>query len=201
MAQGEEPLTQQNPKGKIKPSAPPENQHSPSDNTVKFVASNGETVSLDRATVDDSKELTRIVTETSPINGKFRLHDITSSDLKIISDFFTTDVIKFQDLEDALQKLEIARRFHWLKLVRRCVKEVDSNITLANVIKVFVAIRFHVAAKNENLQKQLHVDKRTAEDCLQALLHNVFQFIDQNANVVLQRDEILDAHLSFAEIE
>lgn len=184
----------------ITPSAPPQ-QSDPQQagNTITFLLNTTEQISGDRTAIcSASHELSRIINETTPVNGCYRLGDVSSVELEAIIRFFETTFIKFNDLDDALQKLEFAKRYLCPGLVRRCVKEVDSRLTTANVIKVYRTIRFHAVSGTPS---KVVIEKRTPEECLEALLYNVFQFIDMNASVVLQRDEILDAKLNFTEIE
>lgn len=186
----------------ITPSAPPQHptDHQQAGNTVTFLLNTTEQISGDRTAIcSASHELSRIINETTPVNGCYRLGDVNAIELEAIVKFFETNFIKFNDLDDALQKLEFAKRYLCPSLVRRCVKEVDARLTAANVIKVYRTIRFHVVSTTPS--KVVAIEKRTPEECLEALLYNVFQFIDMNASVVLQRDEILDAKLNFTEIE
>lgn len=187
----------------ITPTAPPLHGelHSlvPAD-AVSFIVNGFEIVIGDRnATIASSSELARIIAETTPVNGSYRLTEtIDVNEFETILKFFETKFIKFQDVDDALRKLEFAKRFLCGTLVRRCVKEIDALLNVTNVIKVFRSIRFHVVTATP---KKTPIEKKTPEECLESLLYNVLQFIDMNADVVLQRDEIIDSKLNFTEME
>lgn len=194
---------------RISPSAPPFNpdddhhqiisaQLSP--NAVSFLVNATEAVAGNRmAIISSSTELGRIITDTQPINGHYRLHELVDrDDFEAIIMFFETKYLKLNDMPDALRKLEFAKRYGCGSLLRHCIQEVDNLLTPANVISVFQAVRSFVVTVE--LFKE-HLDQLTLDQCMQALLYNVLQFIDQNADVVLQRDEIFDAYLNFNEIE
>lgn len=202
---------QQQPKtsARITPSAPPYNpddehrlvlsdQLSP--NSVSFLVNATETVAGNRvAIIKSSVELGRIITETQPINGHYRLHELVErDDFEAIVMFFETQYLKLNDMPDALRKLEFAKRYGCSALLRHCIREVDNLLTPATVISVFQTVRSFVI-KLELFKEPL--DQLSSDQCMQALLYNVLQFIDQNADVVLQRDEIFDAYLNFNEIE
>lgn len=197
------------PQSRITPTAPPYHvddvhhqfpaaQLSP--NSVSFLVNATDTVSGNRmAIISSSAELGRIINETQPINGHYRLHEIVElDDFESIVKFFETQYLKLADMPDALRKLEFAKRYSCATLLRRCVREVDNLLTPANVISVFQTVRSFVVSFA--LFKE-PLDQLSLDQCMQALLYNVLQFIDQNADVVLQRDEIFDANLNFNEIE
>lgn len=171
------------------------------DNVVSFLINDVETVSGEsKHIIENSKELERIVLETHPVAGSYRICEksVSAAEFESIIRFFESNIIKFQSLDDALRKMEFGKRFVCPKLVQRCVKDIDSRLTYANVITVYRTIRYHVAPATPAKKP---MDKRTPDECLEALLYNVLQFIDMNADVVLQGEEILDANLTFAELE
>lgn len=171
------------------------------DNVVSFLINDVETVSGEsKHIIENSKELERIILETHPVAGSYRISEksVSAAEFESIIRFFESNIIKFQSLDDALRKMEFGKRFVCPKLVQRCVKDIDSRLTYANVITVYRTIRYHVAPATPAKKP---MDKRTPDECLEALLYNVLQFIDMNADVVLQGEEILDANLTFAELE
>lgn len=194
---------------RITPSAPPyhpDDEHhlalsaQLSPNSVSFLVNANETVAGNRmAIISSSTELARIISETQPMNGHYKLHElIDRDDFEAIVMFFESKYLKLNDMPDALRKLEFAKRYGCASLLRHCIKEVDNLLTPANVISVFQTVRSFVVSFE--LFKEA-LDQLSMDQCMQALLYNVLQFIDQNADVVLQRDEIFDAYLNFNEIE
>lgn len=201
--------TQPQPTARITPSAPPylaDDEHQQvivaqlSPNSVSFLVNATATVAGNRmAIISSSTELGRIIQETQPINGHYRLHELVDrDDFEAIIMFFETQYLKLSDMPDALRKLEFAKRYGCASLLRHCIREVDNLLTPSNVISVFQTVRSFVV-RVELFREPL--DQLTMDECMQALLYNVLQFIDQNADVVLQRDEIFDAYLNFNEIE
>lgn len=178
------------------PPLPPSNEYSSMD-YITFLVNRTDTIIADKnAILSSSTDLSRIVSETTPVNGYYSITGINAPDFEGIVKFIETKFIKFDDIDDALRKLEGAKRFHCSTLVRKCVAEIDQRLTTANVLKVFRLARYYVVSATPSKKP---IDSKTPEECLESLLYNVFQFIDMEADIVLQRDEILE--LSFSEIE
>lgn len=185
----------------LPPSLPPplssSNDHHSSIDYITFLVNRTDTIIADKnAILSSNTDLCRIVSETTPINGYYSITGINTVDFEGIVKFIETKFIKFDDIDDALHKLDGAKRFHCSTLVRKCVTEIDQRLTATNVLKVFRLARYYVVSATPSKKS---IDSKTPEECLESLLYNVFQFIDAEADIVLQRDEILE--LSFSEIE
>lgn len=81
-----------------------------------------------------------------------------------------------------------------LENIRKCVEAIDLNLTTSNVFKVLQAIRF----LGEHTDKPI-VKPEFQKDYLDALLYNVMQYIDMNAEDVLKKGDI--GCLSYVEVE
>lgn len=194
-----EPLKPSSNREIVTPTAP----HLPSDSNnepidyVTFLINGTDTIIANRnAILANSIELARIVNETRPSNGCYPIAGISANDFEALVKFCENKFIKIDDIDDGLRKLEAAKRFLCPTLVRRCVRDVDLKLTASNVIRVFRLVRYYVVSATPSKKP---IDKKTPDECLESLLYNVFQYIDMNADLVLQRDEFLD--LSFSEIE
>lgn len=191
----------------IQPSAPPaEQQPLISANTVTFLLNGIDQLSIDRSCIaSNSHVLETLITDTRPTaDGAYRIDSsaINVQDFEAILKFFESKFIKFQDLDDTLRKLDIAKQYACYHLVLRCIRDIDSRLNASNIIKVFRAIRYYASTETPEKKKhQTSNQKKTLEQALAELVYNVLQFIDMNADVVLQRDEIIDARLNFTEIE
>lgn len=111
----------------------------------------------------------------------------------------------FQDVKQALGILELASRYTLPELVILCVKFLDSNLNVANVIEVFRALWYYnsitpprksLESKNKKKQEPPLI---TPEEYIAALLFNSLQFIDMEAHIILPSSEILD--FRFEELE
>lgn len=180
------------------PSAALNSEHHSSIDYITFLINRTDKIIADRnAILSSNTDLCRIINETTPMNGGYySITGINASDFEGIIKFIETKHIKFDDIDDALRKLDGAKRFHCSTLVRKCVTEIDQRLTAINVLKVFRLARYYVVSVTPSKKS---IDSKTPEECLESLLYNVFQFIDMEADIVLQRDEILE--LSFSEIE
>lgn len=81
-----------------------------------------------------------------------------------------------------------------LDSIRKCVEEIDLNLSTSNIFKVLQAIRFLA----EHTDKPI-VKPEMQKDYLDALLYNVLQYIDMNADEVLKKGDI--GCLSYVEVE
>lgn len=212
MAKGIDNMSDASPRSpsqvKMQPSAPPvEQQPLFGDNCVTFLLNGIDQISVDRSCIaSNSPILQTIITDTRPnSNGSFRIDNRTmeARDFEAVLKFFENKFIKFQDLDDTLRKFEIAKEYACYHLIVRCVRDIDSRLSTSNVIKVFRSVRYYVSAETPDKKPSNtgSSQQKTMEQALAELVYNVLQFIDMNADVVLQRDEIIDARLSFTEIE
>lgn len=108
-----------------------------------------------------------------------------------------SSTIDQEDIENRLNELSRSvsnEQNETLESIRKCVEEIDLNLTTANIFKVFQTIRFLAEFSSKPIVKP-----ETQKDYLDALLYNVLQFIDINADEVLKRGDI--GCLSYVEVE
>lgn len=116
-----------------------------------------------------------------------------------------TKFIKFRNAKHALGILEIATRFDCPTLVILCVKELDSILTVSNVVEVFRSLWYYNSITVPKQPMKIHRKKDkpqplvTSEEFIAALLNNCMQLIDMEADTVLKSPELLD--LRFEELE
>lgn len=81
-----------------------------------------------------------------------------------------------------------------LESIRKCVEDIDLNLTTSNIFKVLQAIRFLAQITDKPIVKP-----EFQKDYLDALFYNVMQYIDMNAEEVLKKGDI--GCLSYVEVE
>lgn len=81
-----------------------------------------------------------------------------------------------------------------IESIRKCVEEIDLNLTTSNIFKVLQAIRFLAEITDKPI-----VRPEIQKDFLDALLYNVLQYIDMNADEVLKKGDV--GCLSYVEVE
>lgn len=102
-----------------------------------------------------------------------------------------------EDIENRLNELSRTvsnDQNETLETVRTCVEDIDMALSTANIFKVFQTVRFLAELKDKPIVKP-----ETQKDYLDALLYNVMQFIDMNAEEVLKKGDI--GCLSYVEVE
>lgn len=174
-----------------------------SDSTVSFLVNGTVTLTANRQHIHQfSPVLLDIINgSTVTAEGNHRLPEIVDVALfGALLKFFDTRTIASDDIDDALRQLEYAKRYGCVRMVHACVQTVDDWLTVANVVGAFKTLRFHVLHAHVEKSK-LQLAAMTADQAIEALMYNVLQFIDQNAEVVLQMDEIFDAALNFTDVD
>lgn len=102
-----------------------------------------------------------------------------------------------EDIENRLNELSrtLSNELNQsLEGIRKCVEEIDLNLSVSNIFKVLQAIRFLAEVTDKPIVKP-----EIQKDYLDALLYNVLQYIDMNAEEVLKRGDI--GCLSYVEVE
>lgn len=102
-----------------------------------------------------------------------------------------------EDIENRLNELSRTvsnERNESLESIRKCVEEIDLNLTTANIFKVLQAVRFLAEHTDKPILKP-----EIQKDYLDALLYNVMQYIDMNAEDVFKKGDI--GCLSYVEVE
>lgn len=173
------------------------------DSTVSFLVNGTDTLTANREHIrQHSSVLLDIVNGSTPTaDGQHRLPEIVDVALfGALLKFFDTRQVACDDIDDALRQLEYAKRYGCVRMVHECVQTADAWLTVANVIGVYKSLRFHVLHAQVEKSK-LQLAAMNADQSIEALMFNVLQFIDQNAEVVLQMDEIFDAALNFTDVD
>ncbi len=109
----------------------------------------------------------------------------------------STSTAEQEDIENRLNELSrtVSNDLdESLDSIRKCVEEIDLNLTTANIFKVLQAIRFLAEHSDKPIVKP-----EVQKDYLDALLYNVMQYIDMNAEEVLKKGDI--GCLSYKEVE
>lgn len=102
-----------------------------------------------------------------------------------------------EDIENRLNELSrtLANDLNdSLESIRKCVEQIDLNLTTSNIFKVLQSIRYLAELTDKPIVKP-----EIQKDYLDGLLYNVFQYIDMNAEEVLKKGDI--GCLSYKEVE
>lgn len=164
-----------------------------------------------RAILDSNTQLAQMIKGPAP----YVVRDIDKDNFEIFVRYLETKFIKFHSASHMLQMLEIATRFQCRQLEINCVKELDLNLTVDNVLEVFRALWYYnsitpaKAAEVEQKKKKRRTSRRrkndkpeppiTPEEYFAALLKNCLQLIDMHAEDVFAQEAMLA--LRFEELE
>lgn len=116
--------------------------------------------------------------------------------------FIETKFIKFNGVKQALEVLDLATKYQCPDLEIACVKEIDLNLSVENVLEVLKAFWCY---KGNKISVQITQPSKklapivTSEEYLAAMLNNCLQMIDMNADVVLKQDPM--ENMRFEELE
>lgn len=195
------------------PTAPPlEAITSTNSNYVNFVVAlnptvNSEPISAQKTAIDASEGLRRIINEkiNCDSKGNHIIKDVTESDFRQLIEFLEKKKLQFTDQTHRLQLFSVAKQYNCPELMIYCLREVDANLNVSNVLTVYRTLWFYgslTSQKNPfdrktkgNRKKIVH----TPEEYLTFLVYNVLQFINMNAEHVLLSEEI--DQLGFKELE
>lgn len=116
-----------------------------------------------------------------------------------------TKFISFTSSQHALGILELATRYSIPELVILCVKHLDKNLNVTNVIEVFRALWYYNSITPPRKSLETKTKKKevppliTPEEYIAALLFNCLQFIDMEAHIILALPDMLN--FRFEELE
>jgi hypothetical protein len=137
-----------------------------------------------------------VCTERFTINH----NNINPHNFELLIRFIETKFIRFNDdIKITLNILELASMFQCHDLEIACVKELDLNLNVDNVLDIFKALRYY---NTTTVQKVVTIKPKalvTAEEFLNAMFYNTLQFIDQYAADILPKYEM--TLLRFEELE
>ncbi|XP_031618248.1 uncharacterized protein LOC116337643 [Contarinia nasturtii] len=173
----------------ITPSAPPlKSLISVDTNATQFV------VALDVSTtaLRASERLRRIINEK--INCDI-ISDVTEAEFRQMIEFLEVKKLQFKDQNHRLQMFNVAKRYNCADMQIYCLREVDANLDVSNVITVYRTLCFNgsiTSHKDSIDRKQTNFKKfnYTPEEFLTYLVFNVLQFINMNADNVLLSEGI-----------
>lgn len=119
--------------------------------------------------------------------------------------YLETKCIVFENTQHALGLLDLASRYTIPDLVITCVKFLDTNLSINNVIEVFRALWYYnsIIPPRKSLETKKKKTQEppliTPEEYIAALLFNCLQFIDMNAHIILASSNMLG--FRFEELE
>lgn len=195
------------------PSAPPLDSISTVDsNEIRFVVAidqytNSEPISALKIAINASEGLRRIINEKINCDNKGNhvIRDVNESEFRQFIEFLEKKKLNFNDQNHRLQMFNVAKQYNCPELQVYCLREVDANLNVSNVITVYRTLWFYgslTTQKNPIDRKKNIKSKRisyTPDEFLTQLVYNVLQFINMNAENVLLSEEI--DRLSFKELE
>lgn len=195
----------------ITPTAPPlETPATAADrlNHVHFVVINNNAFSrpipAKKTAIDASEGLRRLINENVNCDehGNYIIRGVDENDFKQIIEYLEKKKIQFRDQAHRLQIFAVAKTYNCPDLMIYCMRDVDANLNVSNVIEVYRTLWFYgslTSQKNPFDRKAKGKKTYTPEEYLAFLVFNVLQFINMNAENVLQSDEI--AELGFKELD
>ena len=202
----------QNQSQQITPSAPPLESMGPVDvNQVRFVVAvdattHSQPISAQTAAINASESLRRIINEkiNCDSKGNHIIRDVEESEFRQLIEFLEKKKLQFTDQNHRLQMFNVAKQYNCAEMQIYCLREVDANLDVSNVITVYRTLWFYgslTAHKDPIDRKKTNLKKAnyTPEEFLTYLVFNVLQFINMNAENVLLSDEIDE--LRFKEFE
>lgn len=193
------------------PSAPPlESASTANGNYVNFVvvlnsSNNSEPISAKKSAVDASEGLRRIINEKNNCDNKGNhiIRGVAEDDFKLLIEFLETKKIPLKDQNQRLQMFSVAKLYNCPELMVYCLREVDANLNVSNVLTVYRTLWFYgsLTSQKNPMDKKSKDKKKTysPEEYLTFLVYNVLQFINMNAENVMLADELEE--LGFKELE
>lgn len=204
-----------NPKQAMAPSAPPlEESNEPIDeNQVRFVvvldpSSYSQPITAQTDAIDASESLRRIINEKTNCDAKGNhiIQDITEPEFRQLIEFLENKKLTFTDQNHRLQMFNVAKLYNCADMQIYCLREVDANLDVSNVITVYRTLWFYgslTSNKKDVIDRKVKANAKkvnyTPEEFLTYLVFNVLQFINMHAENVLLSDEIDE--LRFKEFE
>lgn len=205
----------QNQPNAITPSAPPLESVGPIDvNEIRFVvvavdsSTTSQPISAQTSAINASESLRRIINEkiNCDSKGNHIIRDVSESEFRQLIEFLETKKLQFKDQNHRLQMFNVAKQYNCADMQIFCLREVDANLDVSNVIIVYRTLWFYgsLTANKDQIDrktKKTHIKKAnfTPEEFLTYLVYNVLQFISMNAENVLLSEEIDE--LRFKEFE
>lgn len=194
--------------GAAAPSAPPLDAiTTQNSNYVYFVIGAGEPIPARRIACEASTRFRRIINENSNCDSKGNhiIRDANESEFRQMIEYLETQKLSFNDQNHRLQIYSLAKHYDCSDLMIYCLREVDENLNVSNVLIVYRTLWFYgslTTQKNPYETKAKGNQKKiiySPEEYLTFLVYNVQQFINMNAENVLLSEEI--DHLGFKELE
>lgn len=192
----------------------------PNSNYVGFVVSlsptsRSEPIMAKLPAIDASEGLRRIINERINCDdkGNFIIAGVSEADFRQLIEYLETKSLHFRDQSHRLQIFAVAKQYNCSELQIYCLREVDANLNVSNVIEVYRTLWFYgsLTSQKNPFDKKLNKAKNkqttatataatiTPEEYLTYLVYNVLQFINMNAESVLLSDDI--DQLTFKELE
>lgn len=196
------------------PSAPPLEALNPATDLhhVNFIVtldSNrySEPIPAKKTSINDSESLRRIINEkiNCDANGYHIINDVDELEFRQLIEFLENKNLPFKDQNHRLQMFAVAKQFNCPELQIHCIREVDANLNVSNVITVYRSLWFygsltsHKDPIDRKAKNNIKKNACTPDEYLTFLVFNVLQFISMNAETVLLSEEI--DNLSFKEFE
>lgn len=194
----------------IRPSAPPlESTPSNDLNQIRFVVTSSpssisEPISAQKAVIIANQSLRQIIEGKSDCDSKGNhiIRDVNESDFRQFIEFLENKKLEFNDQNHRLQMFSIAKQYNCSELQIYCLREIDDNLNVSNVITVYRTLWIYGSlTQHENSldhRSKRNIKQIPPDEFLALLLYNVLQFIHMNAEIVLLSDEI--EQLSFKEL-
>ena len=152
-------------------------------------------VRADKASIMNSgTELARMVKADKYI---IRDSNIDVNNFELMIRFLETKFIRFNNVKHTLEILELATTYQCQDLEIACVKEIDLNLCIDNVLDVFHALWFYNSKSSQPKEKSAKL--LTSVEYLTALLNNTLQLIDMRAQDILVNLSMLT--MRFEELE
>lgn len=195
------------------PSAPPLDSITATDlSQVHFVvaldaSTHSEPISAKIAAINASENLRRIINEKVNCDNKGNhiIRDVTESEFRQFIEYLENKKLDFKDQNHRLQMFNVAKQYNCPDMQIYCLREVDVNLNVSNVITVYRTLWFYgslTSQKGSIDRKSKGSSKKvtyTPDEFLTCLVYNVLQFINMNAENVLLSEEI--DQLRFKEFE
>lgn len=196
----------------IAPSAPPlDESDDPVDvNQVRFVvaldpSTHSQPISAQTEAINASESLRRIINEKTNCDSKGNhiIQDVTEPEFRQLIEFLEKKKLTLTDQNHRLQMFNVAKLFNCADMQIYCLREVDANLDVSNVIMVYRTLWFYGSLKKDVITRKVKANSKkvnyTPEEFLTYLVFNVLQFINMHAENVLLSDEIDE--LQFKEFE
>lgn len=154
-----------------------------------------------------SEGLRRIVNEkiNCDAKGNHLIRDVGEVEFRKFIEFLETKKLECVDQIQRLEMFSVAKQYNCPELMIYCLREVDANLMVSNVLTVYRTLWFYGSLSSQknpydgkargNVKKTVH----TPDEYLTFLVYNVLQFINMNAESLLLSEEI--DHLGFKELE